>query len=166
SLASRAPVPPYRAAAAELVGKQRQGPRVRRYGARGRLVGRRPAAHASCQRGRRRAGCATHPSRPTYLRDRYTCRAEPAARAVVSALVPARAMNDTATGGSTALDRLAARSGILPAYYDVSGGRHVAAQETKRALLAVMGIDASTDAAAAAALAAREANARAGLLPP
>ena len=61
-------------------------------------------------------------------------------------------MNDTRSAGQTALDRLAALYGILPAYYDVSGGQHFTSSETKRALLATMSVDASTDAAASAAL--------------
>ncbi|HZI83775.1 MAG TPA: 4-alpha-glucanotransferase, partial [Casimicrobiaceae bacterium] len=75
-------------------------------------------------------------------------------------------MNDISGAGQAAFDRLAALSGILPAYYDVAGVQHFTSPETKRALLATMGIDASTDAAAAAALAEHKERARARALPP
>jgi (1->4)-alpha-D-glucan 1-alpha-D-glucosylmutase len=75
-------------------------------------------------------------------------------------------MNDTRSAGQTALDRLAALYGILPAYYDVSGGQHFTSSETKRALLATMSVDASTDAAASAALAAHHARSLDRCVPP
>ncbi|HTS21220.1 MAG TPA: malto-oligosyltrehalose synthase [Casimicrobiaceae bacterium] len=75
-------------------------------------------------------------------------------------------MNDTGAAATGALDRLAALCGILPAYRDVAGGLHVASIETKRALLATIGIDAATDDAAAAALAARRARVLERRLPP
>ncbi|TMH55107.1 MAG: 4-alpha-glucanotransferase, partial [Betaproteobacteria bacterium] len=53
----------------------------------------------------------------------------------------------------TALDRLAALAGILPEYFDVTGVRHVTSAVTKRTLLGAMGIEATTDAQASAALA-------------
>ncbi len=75
-------------------------------------------------------------------------------------------MNDTSGAGQAALDRLAALSGILPSYYDVAGVQHFTSADTKRALLATMGIDASTDVSVAAALAAHQARARGRGLPP
>ncbi|RVT84391.1 4-alpha-glucanotransferase [Rhodobacteraceae bacterium CCMM004] len=56
---------------------------------------------------------------------------------------------------SQALDDLAEAAGILPSYVDQMEARRVTPPETKRALLAAMGIDASTDRAAAGALAGR-----------
>ena len=62
-------------------------------------------------------------------------------------------MNDANATGHTALDRLAALAGILPEYFDVTGVRHLTTAATKRALLAAMGVEATTDAQASAALA-------------
>lgn len=65
---------------------------------------------------------------------------------------------------SSALGRLAAAVGILPGYRDADAAWHPARAETRRALLAAMGIDASSEAAAKASLAAWRAgaDARAG----
>ncbi len=51
-----------------------------------------------------------------------------------------------------ALEALARRMGILPAYHDVRGERVVATPDTQRALLAAMGVPAADEAAAEAAL--------------
>ena len=75
-------------------------------------------------------------------------------------------MNDLSGTGQSALDRLAALCGILPAYHDVAGAPHYTHDDTKRALLATMGVDASTDAAAEQALVARQARALERILPP
>jgi 4-alpha-glucanotransferase len=52
----------------------------------------------------------------------------------------------------TALRELSRAFGILPAYDDIAGVRRTTSDATREALLAAMGIDASTDAAAAEAL--------------
>ena len=56
----------------------------------------------------------------------------------------------------SALDRLSNRLGILPAYLDYRGQPHRASDETWRAIVAAMGIDATTDARAIEALRALE----------
>src|SRR3546814_19716593 len=58
------------------------------------------------------------------------------------------------TDGRSALDRLAAHYGIVPAYDDIWGRTHAASEETKRALLAAMGAAVGNDAEAEASLAA------------
>ncbi len=45
---------------------------------------------------------------------------------------------------ANSLDRLSECYGILPEYFDVGGTRHIASDETKRLLLAAMGVDASS----------------------
>jgi 4-alpha-glucanotransferase len=57
---------------------------------------------------------------------------------------------------TTALDTLAERMGIEPEYYDVRGQLIRATPETKRLLLAAMGVPVEDDAAAEAALRAQE----------
>ena len=56
-----------------------------------------------------------------------------------------------AAGGD--LDRLARAAGIAPDWWDEMGGHHPVSDDTKRALLAAMGLDAGTAGAAADALA-------------
>ncbi len=56
-------------------------------------------------------------------------------------------------GPPTPLDRLATGAGIALSYRTLDGGTQVVGDDTKRALLAAMGIDAETDTAVAAALA-------------
>ena len=70
-------------------------------------------------------------------------------------------------GTSAALQRLAARMGVLPEYVDQTG-RDVrrTSDDTNRALLAAMGLDASSEHAAADALAALEAEAMAEIVAP
>jgi (1->4)-alpha-D-glucan 1-alpha-D-glucosylmutase len=65
-----------------------------------------------------------------------------------------------------ALDRLADLAGIQPEYPDIWGRTHVAAPETKRVLLAAMGISCNTDDEAASSLRAWEAAVWRRLLPP
>jgi 4-alpha-glucanotransferase len=50
------------------------------------------------------------------------------------------------------LHELAARAGIVPEYFDLQGNIQRASDDTRRALLAAMGIDASSDATARASL--------------
>ncbi len=71
-------------------------------------------------------------------------------------------MNDAAT----ALDQLAEIYGIVPAYRDIWGAAHAASEETKRALLAGMGVAAGTDAEAEASLRAAETACCHRILPP
>src|SRR5919201_3632796 len=67
----------------------------------------------------------------------------------------------------SALRELADRLGIIPEYVDQTGTeRRATSDATRRRLLGVMGVDASTDAAARRALEALEARERARLLPP
>lgn len=67
----------------------------------------------------------------------------------------------------SALDRLADHAGIVPEYLDQTGReRRRTSDATKRALLAAMGIDASTDEAAREALSCVRAEARRELLAP
>jgi 4-alpha-glucanotransferase len=67
----------------------------------------------------------------------------------------------------SALRRLADRVGILPEYVDQSGREtHVTSDETRVALLAALGIDASSDEAAREALAELEQRDAARLVPP
>jgi 4-alpha-glucanotransferase len=61
--------------------------------------------------------------------------------------------------------RLAERLGIAPVWHDIEGRAHHVTPETQAALLAAMGVDAATDAAAAEALAALEAEDAARALP-
>src|SRR3546814_10382971 len=70
------------------------------------------------------------------------------------------------TDGRSALDRLAAHYGIVPAYDDIWGRTHAASKETKRALLAAMGAAVGSDAEAEASLAAMRNAACGRLLPP
>ena len=55
---------------------------------------------------------------------------------------------------SAPLDRLAARHGITASYRDMAGRTHATSAETKRALLAAMGVAAASDAEARSSLAA------------
>ena len=64
------------------------------------------------------------------------------------------------------LDRLAAEAGILSGYHDIWGRHHRASNETLRALLAAMGLDARDETAVARTLAARETQAWRRPLPP
>src|SRR3546814_16640853 len=70
------------------------------------------------------------------------------------------------TDGRSALDRLAAHYGIVPAYDDIWGRTHAASEETKRALLAAMGAAVGNDAEAEASPAAMRDAACGRLLPP
>ncbi len=67
---------------------------------------------------------------------------------------------------TSALDRLADRAGILAGYYDHEGTWHDTPDETRVALLAVMGFDASDGAAADASLAAWDAREIAAMVQP
>ncbi len=64
------------------------------------------------------------------------------------------------------LDALAARFGVARAFHGVDGARHRVPDETLVAVLAAMGVEAQTDARAAAALGELIAQAHARLLPP
>lgn len=66
----------------------------------------------------------------------------------------------------SALDRLAERMGIEPAYRTFTGDTVIAPEATKRALLAAMGVEVPDEAAARARLDALEAEEAARLLPP
>ncbi|WP_418159882.1 malto-oligosyltrehalose trehalohydrolase [Benzoatithermus flavus] len=68
--------------------------------------------------------------------------------------------------GRSALDRLAERMGIEPAYGSATDGTVRTSPATKRALLAAMGLDAADEAAASARLAELAARDRARPLPP
>lgn len=67
---------------------------------------------------------------------------------------------------SPALHALAARLGILPAYVDQRGERRITSDDTRVAILAAMGIDASTEDAARDALQALEVRERRRIVPP
>lgn len=71
-----------------------------------------------------------------------------------------------AIGAPGALDRLAERMGIEPAFASASGGTVRASPATKRALLRAMGLEAGSEAEAKARLAELEAAERARPLPP
>lgn len=66
----------------------------------------------------------------------------------------------------TALVTLAERAGILPAYIDVAGRRRTASDATRRALLAALGMDVSTDRRAIETLAELDRKREARLLVP
>ena len=68
--------------------------------------------------------------------------------------------------GAGALDRLAARYGIVASYHDIWGAAHAASAETKRALLRTMGVVADNEEAAEASLRALEEAECARMLPP
>ena len=70
------------------------------------------------------------------------------------------------SGAPSALHRLAERAGILSEYRDQTGNLCRTSDETRRALLAAVGIDASTDAAAVDALAALDDGERDELIAP
>ena len=63
------------------------------------------------------------------------------------------------------LDRLAAAAGIAGEWWDVAGGRHVVGADTKRALLAAMGLAAASTAEARDAPRRARRRARAPALP-
>jgi 4-alpha-glucanotransferase len=63
------------------------------------------------------------------------------------------------------LQALAEALGILPEWHDISGQHHITTPETQRALLSAMGITADSEAEAAEALAAHEAQLAARRLP-
>ncbi len=65
-------------------------------------------------------------------------------------------MDDRARVSDARLAALAALHGIEPGYHDVFGEWRAASEETQRSLLAAMGVDASSDAAIEAAIAAHE----------
>lgn len=65
----------------------------------------------------------------------------------------------------TALQALAEAMGILPEWHDVAGNRQVTSPDTQRALLAAMGLDAGSEAAAAEALSVMRVAAAARRLP-
>jgi 4-alpha-glucanotransferase len=65
-----------------------------------------------------------------------------------------------------ALDRLSALHGIVPHYYDAMGRHHVVTPETKRALLAALGVAAGSPADIAEALEDERMSRRAHMLPP
>ncbi|MDB4877536.1 MAG: 4-alpha-glucanotransferase [Gemmatimonadetes bacterium] len=67
---------------------------------------------------------------------------------------------------TTHLERLATRVGILPDYFDQSGTKHRTTDETRRALLAALGFDATTEEDAEDALARLDAEASRELMPP
>jgi len=75
-------------------------------------------------------------------------------------------MNDVSTTAHNSLSRLAAATGILPAYFDVHGSEHHTAPATQRALLAAMRISVQTDADVESALAALDSGEWKRLLPP
>lgn len=78
-----------------------------------------------------------------------------------------RRPQSTVASTPSALDRLAECAGIVPEYLDQTGRqRRRTTDATKRALLAAMGIDASTDAAAREALSRVRGDARRELLAP
>lgn len=64
------------------------------------------------------------------------------------------------------LDRLADMAGIEPGYWDIWGKRHDASADTKRTLLAAMGLDVASDGRIAESLQAAEADAWRRALPP
>ena len=66
----------------------------------------------------------------------------------------------------TSLEKLSALAGIVPAYIDQTGAQRRTTEETQRALLAALGIDASTDEAACDALERLKAEQARELLPP
>jgi 4-alpha-glucanotransferase len=66
----------------------------------------------------------------------------------------------------TPLEALAAYVGIVPGYTDQTGRDHRTSDDTRRALLAALGLDASTDDAAHRSLAALRAEERRRLIPP
>jgi 4-alpha-glucanotransferase len=61
---------------------------------------------------------------------------------------------------STPLSELAAHIGIVPAYHDIGGVEHLTSDDTRRTLLAALGMDASTDDGCRAALASLRAESR------
>ncbi|HET6468650.1 MAG TPA: 4-alpha-glucanotransferase [Geminicoccaceae bacterium] len=65
-----------------------------------------------------------------------------------------------------ALDRLATFLGIEPGYHEISGAHRAVSPDTKRALIAAMGIDAATSSAASESLRRLEAEALERALPP
>src|SRR3954447_23320146 len=67
---------------------------------------------------------------------------------------------------STPLHELAARVGIVPEYFDLEGNLQRASDETRRAVLAAMGIDASSDELAQDALDQMLTQERDELIPP
>ena len=67
---------------------------------------------------------------------------------------------------ANALEQLSERYGVLPEYFDVSGVRHMASDETRRTLLGAMGVDASSPEAIAESLRRFDEQARAQLVPP
>lgn len=75
-------------------------------------------------------------------------------------------MSGESDSGSSVLHQLAEHVGILPGYHSSSGEWRATSDETRRAILAALGIDASTDAAAHAAMAAIHAASQAELIPP
>lgn len=64
------------------------------------------------------------------------------------------------------LRRLAARLGILDSYFDIRGGSHPTSDATREALVAAMGLDASTEASAAHTLARLDAEDAANAIDP
>ncbi len=60
----------------------------------------------------------------------------------------ARPPSDPRRGSAEALQRLAAASGIAAEWWDVNGGRHLVGDDTKRALLAAMGLPAAQESEA------------------
>jgi hypothetical protein len=75
-------------------------------------------------------------------------------------------MTDDPGNGSSALHELAEYIGIIPGYHSNAGEWRPTSDDTRRVILAALGIDASTDAAAQAALAGVHAAANAELIPP
>ncbi|MEO7086145.1 MAG: 4-alpha-glucanotransferase, partial [Gemmatimonadaceae bacterium] len=63
------------------------------------------------------------------------------------------------------LHELAAHAGIVAAYHDIGGVEHLTTDDTRRTMLAALGIDASPDSAVSAALARLRAERRASMIP-
>jgi 4-alpha-glucanotransferase len=64
------------------------------------------------------------------------------------------------------LERISARVGIFPDYFDQAGTKHRTTDDTRRAILAALGHDVSSEEAAAESLAKLEAEDRRALMPP